>query len=406
MNVGIIICGILVIEVILFFLLHYLRKDYQWLILKKDEKPYFEQKSLDKFIKHGYDPILGWVRKPLTSGREQGRYGETRYLIDKKGSRDNADHCDLPIVISCYGDSFTFCRQVNDNETWAYYLSQLTNTNVLNFGVGNYGLDQALIRLKREFPSNSTKIVIMAVVPETISRILNVWKHYHEYGNIFGFKPRFIKQDKELLYIKNVIDNESQFFDLDKNLPHLQKYDYFYKKKFKKDILKFPFIYSLLRSAPRNIPLMARLLLEKIYLMMNLKEWYRTHIHNVSVLRRNIDICANLYQQEFAVDLMFSLVEDFKQYVGQRGGVPIFVCLPQLNDIMYMRKTQRCYYEPLINRIKSNCMTIDFTREFLDSANVEQIYSNDCYGGHLSSSGNRFVADFIYKVINSNNFLS
>ena len=40
--------------------------------------------------------------------------------------------------ILCFGDSFTFCRQVNDNETWEYYLSELENTNVKNFGVGRF----------------------------------------------------------------------------------------------------------------------------------------------------------------------------------------------------------------------------------------------------------------------------
>ena len=38
-------------------------------------------------------------------------------------------------IISCYGDSFTFCRQVNDDETWEHYLSKKLKTNVKNFAV-------------------------------------------------------------------------------------------------------------------------------------------------------------------------------------------------------------------------------------------------------------------------------
>ena len=72
----------------------------------------------------------------------------------------------------------------------------MTQTNVLNFGVGNYGMDQAYLRLKREYDKNRTEIVILAVVPETIVRVLNVYKHYYEYGNTFGFKPRFILSKK------------------------------------------------------------------------------------------------------------------------------------------------------------------------------------------------------------------
>lgn len=40
------------------------------------------------------------------------------------------------------------CREVNDNETIQYFLSNLTNSFVSNYGVGNYGLDQAVLRFE------------------------------------------------------------------------------------------------------------------------------------------------------------------------------------------------------------------------------------------------------------------
>ena len=33
----------------------------------------------------------------------------------------------------------------------------------------------------------STKLIILAFVPETIARIHSYWKHYLEFGNKFGF---------------------------------------------------------------------------------------------------------------------------------------------------------------------------------------------------------------------------
>ena len=123
-------------------------KIFQWMIVAKDERPNFSKNGLQKFFQHGYDSELGWVRKPLTEHEEIGKNGKTIWHIDKNGARNN------PIIgfkegkISCYGDSFTFARQVNDNETWNYYLSELTKTNIQNFGVGNYGIDQSLLRLK------------------------------------------------------------------------------------------------------------------------------------------------------------------------------------------------------------------------------------------------------------------
>ncbi len=80
--------------------------------------------------------------------------------------------------------------------------------------MGNYGLDQSLLRLKREVPKNPTKFVIMGVVPETICRILSMWKHYYEYGNTFAFKPKFTIENDQLIQISNPINESSKFQNL------------------------------------------------------------------------------------------------------------------------------------------------------------------------------------------------
>ena len=63
-----------------------------------------------------------------------------------------------------------------------------------NFGVGNYGLDQAFLRLKKQIKKDDkSKIILLGVCPETIRRNLSLWKHFFEFGNIFNFKPRYAK---------------------------------------------------------------------------------------------------------------------------------------------------------------------------------------------------------------------
>ena len=150
-----------IIEIIVRRTVLQVNKDFQWLIVEKDKTPLLDKQGLSKFISHGFDSELGWVRKPNTSHDEIGKFGETNWTINQFGARTNPDFDNLKSNISCYGDSFTFSRQVNNDETWAHYLSELTDSNVINFGVGNYGVDQALLRLKREFSKHPTKIVIM-----------------------------------------------------------------------------------------------------------------------------------------------------------------------------------------------------------------------------------------------------
>jgi hypothetical protein len=51
-----------------------INKKFQWLILSKDENPKILESVLEKFLPHGFDPELGWVRKSNTEHLENGKY--------------------------------------------------------------------------------------------------------------------------------------------------------------------------------------------------------------------------------------------------------------------------------------------------------------------------------------------
>ena len=137
--VALAILSYLLLETVLFALLRYLRRDCQWLLMKRDRTPNLDVPALDKFEKFGMDAELGWVRKPNTSGQEIGQEGQsTTGSLTERGARTNPDFEELPSEILVFGDSYAFCRQVNDTETWPHMVSNILNLNTLNFGVGNY----------------------------------------------------------------------------------------------------------------------------------------------------------------------------------------------------------------------------------------------------------------------------
>ena len=137
------------IEYVLNFLTKYAKKKFQWLIDYEDETPKFDKKRLNKFFKESFDPELGWIRKPGTSGIEFNYKGSSKFKISKNGSRFNPSNKFKSTKIATFGDSFTFCRQVNDHQTWQSHLAKNLKTNVLNFGVGNYGLDQSYLKYRK-----------------------------------------------------------------------------------------------------------------------------------------------------------------------------------------------------------------------------------------------------------------
>ena len=110
-----------------------------------------------------------------------------KFDSDQKRVDPNSNLDRAPYLI--FGDSFALTRQVQDNETICYYLGQKFHQYFPNYGVGNYGLDQAFLRAKKI--SSSAKYLFI-VVPETIVRINTRWRHLHETGNIFGFKSMFL----------------------------------------------------------------------------------------------------------------------------------------------------------------------------------------------------------------------
>lgn len=389
---------IVILELLSYFLIRNLRKKFQWLITPEDESPELSREGLKKFIDHGYDTELGWVRKPNTEKEEIGKEGTTKYYIDRIGSRKNPGHEKLPKKMSFYGDSFIFARQVNDGQTCQWHLSELTKTNVLNFAVGNYGLDQALLRLKREYPKNKTEVVIMGVVPSTIVRVLCMWKHYNEFGNTFGFKPRFILKKGKLSLIKNVIDSEEKFFAYKRFLPKIRKYDYFYRTKFKEEMIKFPYFVSILSNPARNIPLIFMVILHSWVKKEKKLEVYPAPMRIIMDI--NLKLRYRLYKKNNdAVNLMMKLIEEFAAYGKRNKFVPVFLFMPQKDDLLLIRE-KGCFYDDFIKKIEKKIHIIDLMNILINRNDLDRIYSDDNqYGGHYSSYGNKLIAGIIYEEL-------
>ena len=391
-----------IIEIIFRSIIFSVNKKFQWLIIDKDEFPILSETALKKFISHGFDKELGWSRKANTSHEEIGKHNRiTKWTINSKTARTNPSFDELNSKISCYGDSFTFCRQVNDNETWEHFLSKLLDTNVPNFGVGNHGIDQSLLRLKRNFLLHKTDTVILTVVPDTISRIVSVWKHYYEYGNTFGFKPRFVLKNNELQLIKNPIDDESKFYRYRDFLDEIRNNDFFYGKKFKKEKISFPYSVSVLKNARRNLSI-----IYWVYKINNLKKQNKdisaiSWNPNKIIMDINLKWRLKLFEDNNVRKLFRKIIEEYVSYSKINGFTPVFAFIPQKDDLLFI-KTKNNYYETFLKELSNinGLYVIDLTDCLIKIDNLEPLFSDDnSYGGHYSKEGNQLIADKIYEEL-------
>jgi hypothetical protein len=386
---------IILLEVTLLTTVKALRKNFQWLITEKDEKPELDKNGLKKFFNSSYDPKLGWVRKPNTTGKERGQKGEITFHIDSLGARQNPRQTGKP-EIAAFGDSYVFARQVEDDETWEAQLSEMIGRDVMNFGVGNYGADQGLIRYERTRLPDDIKVAILGFVPETICRVHSYWKHYLEFGNTFAFKPRFRLTNKsELELLENPMKTPGHFDKLDEIIPAVRDKDEFYERKFRSVQFRFPYLLSFFRNPKRNSDIIGALIYRE---MKKLFGTVLATIENLpfrQIMKYNIKGSHAMYGEENSKLLLKKILNRFKEKALSRGHKPLILVMPQLLDLELTRGEKAPYHQ-FYEGLKAEIDVIDMTPVF-KKMEFRKLYIDDQYGGHLSKEGNKLVAEEIEK---------
>jgi hypothetical protein len=354
-----------------------------------ERHPQIAPDIVNRFADHGYDSELGWVRKANSSKLDSG----CQYVIDEHGSRKGYQEKYTGTLVSTYGDSYTFCRECEDSETWQYYLGDRLKSKVLNYGVGNYGFDQSLIRLKREFPNCPTPVVIIGVVPQTIARILSVWKHYNEHGNTLAFKPRFKVVDGQLVMIENPISSLDKYYQLDSLLPDVQDNDYYYSRRFVRESLRFPFLLSLIYNY-RRLYVMFLKVMRSLSLSMGFDVgWWDSKIVHANKSEGAWQ-SAQLYNNLEAVELLSLLVDEFIDYSHQKDFLPILLIMPMKEDLIYIKQSGN-YYAKFLDKISSKLTVIDLAGRFVSEDCMAKLFRR----WHYSPYGNKLVADEVNKVL-------
>lgn len=158
-----------------------------------------------------YDPHLGWVTRP---GHKSA---DGLYAYNSLGARTNpAAPVELPSVpvpstlrIVLVGDSYTHGDEVAFENTWGHLLQEKLKESgieaeVINLGVGGYGIDQAYLRWLDRGADLSPSVVILGLQMENVERNMNLLKPLYQPNTGLPFsKPRFILGDGELRLVNS-----------------------------------------------------------------------------------------------------------------------------------------------------------------------------------------------------------
>ena len=279
----------------------------------------------------------------------------------------------------------------------AIFFEKKLKKNILNFGVGNYGLDQSFIKFRRNEKNNNDKIIIFNVVPETIARINSYWKHYREFGNIHGFKPILkIKKDK-LTILKVKIKKNFDEKKIHQLIQKIRKDDIFYKQKFLKNIFQFPYCFQLFKNF-RIYPLL--LLYLSIEKLTRNKNYYSKAVR--IILSNNINESHLMYNQKYFKNKLSELIFFMNNYFIKKKKKMILIITPQLLDL---ESKNLKYSIDYFRNIKNSINCIDLTSDILMIKNFNKLYLKDIYGGHLNKKGNKIISKIILKKLKNQNII-
>ncbi|SEV86006.1 hypothetical protein [Natrinema salifodinae] len=378
-----------------------------------EEFPEIDRELLGKFS--SFDPELGWVPQPnREKQKDTGDHlpGEevrttVTYSTDEYASRicpAKERDPDADLTVSTYGDSYCFCREVDNDKTFQNYLAQELDTHVANYGGGNYGLDQALMRLKRKYPEDPTDYVFMVVTASSIARILSVWKHYQEFGNILAVKPRYVLEDGDLERVESPVDEKEDLLDLESKAAFLREYDFHYEHWFKPHFASRPYTTDLFdkpehlryagytagkeieRKFERSIPGID-------FDLAQTQSALRLEQPRVRYHERLFDT------HEYLFD---ALIEEFVDYADEQDFEPVFVMVQQLRYAKYESEHGPIYGD-LMDRLDErydDLTTIDMATHLSpDDGDVESLYVERGEGGHYSPETNAEIATVLTDVI-------
>jgi hypothetical protein len=319
-----------------------------------------------------YDARLGWVPRPNNTS------SDGLYAYNSIGARVGtaAPHeysrtrpaGMLRIVI--VGDSYTHGEEVPFASSWGYCLEHRLKeagipAEVINLGVGAYGIDQAFLRWRSPGSSLSPGIVILGLQMENVQRSVNLLKPIYQPNTGLPFsKPRFILSGDELRLI---------------NIPALPSEEL-------PAILEHPELWDL---APHERFLGLGAYQEKMYLRSRFLALIREIVSPIESDRYFYDL------KNEPATLALRILHTFKGEVEQHGSRFLIVQIPTIYDLAILKLGVTPAWTELLAAIGEENTLIHTQDKLLQRTGWTSLSSLFMPGGHYSAKGNELLAEAI-----------
>jgi hypothetical protein len=318
------------------------------------------------------DPVLGW--------RYRAGYRDSLNTINSQGLRGTRRYASQPprgvVRVAAFGDAFVYGNDVADSAAWPALVERLVpRIEVLNYGVGGYGFDQAYLRFCSEGAALAPRIVVIGFVTDDLRDIVNVYRRFLSNRGIPFVKPRFmLDAGGQLVLLPNPLPRPSdyqRYLHSPERIVELGAHDYWYRPAIYQDPL---YDYSA-----------------TVRLLTNL--WLRVEQRYFApdrLLRRG-----EVNASSTAFRIVMRLFERFAAAVRAAGARPIVVLFPDRQALEETRRGRETTFAFLVRELGARGIEyVDLTPAFRDAPGGINTWFLPVgnYSRHYAPAGNRIIA--------------
>lgn len=321
------------------------------------------------------DNNLGWRYRP---GYQKGED-----IINSQGLRSGRNYALKPeagvLRIAAFGDSFVYGNEVGTSDAWPSQMEEACpQLEVLNYGVGGYGVDQAYLRYASEGAQYAPDIVLIGFVSDDIRRLVNVYRRFIDDREWPLFKPRYILESDELHLIPNPFPDASDYLKIvaDPSLvTRVGRYDEWYQPV----IYENP-LYDLSSTIRLSVAVGTRIQ-RKYFNRYSIWEGERLSAHSE------------------AFKIQVALFKKFADSVRYRHAQPQIVFFPTKDDIVGVRSGKVTAYALLALELDRLGIPYIDVMDGFSQKPQEAVDSWFMPGGHYSQRGNQIVSERVLKLV-------
>ena len=298
-----------------------------------------------------FDPDLGWTKRPAADNLAPGK----------------------DILAQAYGDSFTASRLGSEGVGWEDYFERSTGHGILNFGVGGYGLDQAVLAFEKWGAEYSGRIALLGLYHQMYRRAHAHHSFYYFRNGAnwrYVFKPMLARTADGYELLRPPCGDaaclEALLFD-ERHPIHrtLAAHDHWYRRNATRPPPGFPRTIAFARAIPEVLQDAAE-----------------------DGGRRNY-----FFVTEDSLDLVMALVGRFVHTAEERHMTPIMLLIYSASDLEIMRRGMR-WDDALRARLDAAGVTsIDTSPHIFASMAGKDLRSLRIQDGHMNERGDRLIAE-------------